>query len=170
MASSIMPAVVSGHSITCWKTATHHPLSDCRLQPSLAERGEKRSKNPSFLPFCHATFSLLLSFFLPTDGLGVTICWFKLYYELPCPGCGLTRSITCISQFQFSKAWNYHPFGPAIYVLLSANIVLFLIPRSKRIEIRKSLLKNDYWLRPIYIGIVISFLVFGCVRILVHAY
>jgi len=113
-----------------------------------------------------AVVGLVLSFFLPTDGLGVPICWFKSYFELPCPGCGLTRSITCVSHLQFGKAWDYHPFGPLIYALFVANVVLLVVPREKREVLKNGISKNDRWLRPTYAVIVLSFLTFGCLRIL----
>jgi hypothetical protein len=118
------------------------------------------------LTACFAIVGLVLSFLLPTDGLGVTVCWFKSCFELPCPGCGLTRSVTCISQFQFGKAWGYHPFGTLIYALFVANVMLLVVPKEKRQALKNGISNNDRWLRTIYMGIVLSFLTFGCVRIL----
>ena len=113
-----------------------------------------------------AIVGLVLSFFLPTDGLGVTVCWFKSFFELPCPGCGLTRSVTCISHLQFGKAWDYHPFGSLIYALFVANAVLLMVPKAKREALKNRISRNDRWLKPIYMAIVLSFLTFGCLRIL----
>ncbi len=118
------------------------------------------------LTACFAIVGLVLSFLLPTDGLGVTVCWFKSCFELPCPGCGLTRSVTCISHLQFGKAWDYHPFGTLIYALFVANAVLLIVPKEKRQALKNRISRNDRWLRPIYMGIVLSFLTFGCLRIL----
>jgi hypothetical protein len=108
----------------------------------------------------------VLSFVLPPDGIGVTICWFQSLYGLPCPGCGLTRSLTCISHLQFSKAWNYHPFGPLIYALFVANAVLLFLPRTTRRALRRQASQSDGWLKPIYVAIVLSFVAFGGMRIL----
>ncbi len=115
-----------------------------------------------------AVTGLILSFFLPTDGLGVPICWFKSYFELSCPGCGLTRSVTCISQLQFSKAWSYHPFGVLVYALFVANVVMLVIPKQTRAAVRNWMAKNERWFRPVYMAIVTSFLVFGGLRMLVE--
>ena len=132
-------------------------------------RGERRNFydvvfNPTMA--CFAIVGLVLSFFLPTDGLGVSICWFKASFELPCPGCGLTRSVTSISHLQFGKAWDYHPFGPLIYALFVANAVLLIVPKAKRGALKNRISRNDRWLQPIYMAIVLSFLTFGCLRIL----
>ena len=124
--------------------------------------------NVVFSPFtaCFAIVGLVLSFFLPTDGLGVTICWFNSLFELPCPGCGLTRSVTCISHLQFGKAWDYHPFGPLIYALFVANAVLLVVPMARREALKIRISRNDRWLHPAYMACIVSFLTFGFLRIL----
>ncbi len=134
-----------------------------------AFQGERRSLYDvifSPLTACFAIVALVLSFFLPNDGIGVTICWFKRYFELPCPGCGLTRSVTCISHLEFGKAWDYHPFGPLIYALFVANAVLLWVSKEKREDLKYRMSRNDRWLQPIYMAIVLLFLTYGCLRIL----
>ncbi len=115
---------------------------------------------------CFSAVCLLFSFFLPVDGLGVTVCWFKSCYGLPCPGCGLTRSITCISHLEFGKAWQYHPFGSVVYALFVANVVLLIVPKARRRFLNDKILANDRWLRIVYLAFVLSFLTFGCLRVL----
>ena len=111
-----------------------------------------------------------ISFFLPTDGLGVKICWIKRLFDVPCPGCGLTRSITCLSQIEFEKAWHYHPFGYLIYAMFFSNVVLLLTgPRARR-RVQDWFLRNDRVIRPIYWVLVTSFLLFGAIRLLVARY
>ncbi len=131
--------------------------------------GEPRSLN-DVLFSRHVAFlavvCLLVSFFLPTDGLGVTVCWFKSYYGHPCPGCGLTRSITCISHLEFGKSWDYHPFGALIYALFVANTVLLVVPKATRQSLKSRISSNDRLLHYFYMAIVLSFLTFGCVRLL----
>ena len=113
-----------------------------------------------------AVVCLLSSLFLPPDGLGVTVCWFKSCFGLPCPGCGLTRSVTCISHLEFVKAWNYHPFGPVIYVLFVANVVLLVVPKARRESLKNTIRKNNRWLYAVYMAFVLAFLTFGCLRLL----
>ena len=110
-------------------------------------------------------FALIVSFFLPTEGLGVTMCWFKWLSGLPCPGCGLTRSVTCISQGQFSKAVAFHPFGPLVYALFVANVLMLGVSAAKRESIKAKIAAADRWLRPVYMTIVAAFLAFGVGRI-----
>jgi hypothetical protein len=112
-----------------------------------------------------AIAALALSFLLPVDGLGITVCWFKSLYDLPCPGCGLTRSVTCISHLEFAKAWTYHPFGPLLYALFVANAALLVVPKAKRESLKRFMSRGERWLKPAYLAIVLSFLTFGVVRI-----
>ena len=146
-------------------TELTNPTSDARNR---LPRQRRNLYDVVFSPLTarFAIVGLLLSFFLPTDGLGVSICWFKSCFDLPCPGCGLTRSITCVSHFQFVKAWDYHPFGLLIYALFVTNGMLLIVPKENREALKSKMSRNDGWLKPIYMAIVFSFLTFGCSRIL----
>ncbi len=57
--------------------------------------------------------------------LGHGICPSKELVGLPCPGCGLTRSILLILQGKFAESWQLQPFGYAWLVLA----VIFILDR-----------------------------------------
>ena len=70
--------------------------------------------------------ALLLSFVWVPSGLsGLRLCWFRRLAELPCPGCGLTRSFCAISHGQFADAWSLNPFG---YVFYALAVLLLIEP------------------------------------------
>ncbi len=48
-----------------------------------------------------------------TDGKG-TICVISNTTGIPCPSCGLTRSVILLLQFKFKEAFDYHPL---VYLL-----------------------------------------------------
>ncbi len=48
-----------------------------------------------------------------TDGKG-TICIISNTTGIPCPSCGLTRSVMLVLQFKFKEALTYHPL---VYLL-----------------------------------------------------
>ncbi|MEQ8790919.1 MAG: DUF2752 domain-containing protein [Pirellulaceae bacterium] len=133
-------------------------------------RNHRKLYDVFFSPFAtaFAVVALVLSMFLPSDGLGITVCLFKSLYGLPCPGCGLTRSVTCISHLQFAKAWDYHPFGMLVYALFVANVVLIVVPKAGRESLKGWMAVNEPWLKPVYLAMVLSFLTFGCFRILFY--
>ncbi len=117
---------------------------------------------------CFALVALTLSLFLPPDGLGITVCWFSWRFDLPCPGCGLTRSITSISHLQFENAWRYHPFGLLVYALFIANTMLLLLPKAMRRRLKNKISTHNSSLYPLYMLIVLSFLAFGGIRLLIR--
>ncbi|MGE0792328.1 MAG: DUF2752 domain-containing protein [Sandaracinaceae bacterium] len=106
-----------------------------------------------------AAVMLVASFLLPERGLGVPLCWFKAAFDLPCPGCGLTRSIVHISHLRFADALAYHPFGFPLYALAVALVVL-AVWRGGRRRLVRFLARHDraaqrvYWL---FIGCFIAF-------------
>ena len=115
-----------------------------------------------------AVFAIPVSFFLPVDGMGIGICWIKRMLDLPCPGCGLTRSITSVSHLQFFKAWEYHPFGILIYLLLAMNLGLLIMPRSSHMAMRNFFGTNARVSHLVYCVAIGYFLVFGFCRMAIH--
>lgn len=51
-----------------------------------------------------------------------SLCPFRNITGLPCPGCGLTRSVVYSAHGQWQQAIAYHPFGPLF--LVGAGIAL----------------------------------------------
>jgi hypothetical protein len=86
------------------------------------------------VPRVLAGVALAVSAVMPPDGIGFSLCLFERYTGLPCPGCGLTRSVACITHMKPAAAWGYHPFGFVVYALLVAAFVsnLFGAPRRER--------------------------------------
>jgi hypothetical protein len=48
------------------------------------------------------------------------ICLFKHFTGIPCPGCGMTRSVIFLSQFKFWEAFKMNPlicfFGAGVFI------------------------------------------------------
>src|SRR5437764_964703 len=68
--------------------------------------------------FAAAWFGLFLAIVTPPHGTGTTVCWIKAATGLPCPGCGLTRSMSCALHGMLAESWEYHPFGMFIFLVL----------------------------------------------------
>lgn len=51
--------------------------------------------------------------------LGLPPCPSTILWDRPCPGCGLTTSISATLHGDLALAWHAHPFGPIVYALLT---------------------------------------------------
>jgi hypothetical protein len=51
------------------------------------------------------------------------ICPLLTFTGIPCPFCGLTRSLLCLLHGEVAQAFWYHPFGPIVW----GGIALFAI-------------------------------------------
>jgi hypothetical protein len=112
---------------------------------------------------------LVLTFVLPPDGAGIPLCWFEGLYGLPCPGCGMTRSLTSITHLHFGEAFGYHPFGFVVWLLVVVLAVAGFAGEARRRRVGEWLARRRAWAARVYLGFVMSFVAFGVVRMIVTA-
>ena len=55
---------------------------------------------------------LLLSVWHPSDRIEHSICFMRRVFEVPCPGCGLTRGFAALAKWDFAAAVAAHPLSP----------------------------------------------------------
>lgn len=55
---------------------------------------------------------------LPSDGLAIQICPFRQLTGIPCPFCGIMRSLSSCLHLELTKGVGYHPLGPLVLVCL----------------------------------------------------
>jgi hypothetical protein len=78
------------------------------------------------------------------------ICWVKNMYGIPCPSCGITRSVTAMLAGSFGEALYLNPFGFLVFIMMltvpgwilfdviSAKKTLFLVfIRAERVVRKK---------------------------------
>ena len=97
------------------------------------------------------------------------ICLFRYVTGLPCPGCGLTRSFSCILHGDFVRAYDYHPFG---YVLLPIFLLMastLLLRASLRFRIESFFRIHQPKLKLLYLTLIYGFIAFGAVRTVLYA-
>jgi hypothetical protein len=105
------------------------------------------------------------AFVLPGDGTGFfQVCWFRSLSHLPCPGCGLSRSLASITHLQLGESVTYHPFGLLVFVLLSAILAVSLSPAPIRARAAAWLDARDARVRSVYMTGVGAFLAYGAGR------
>ncbi|MDX1933857.1 MAG: DUF2752 domain-containing protein [Capsulimonadales bacterium] len=60
--------------------------------------------------------------------LGVpSLCLFRGLTGLPCPGCGMTRSLVCCAHGRFGDALAFHSLGPPVFFVLTAVVLCRLL-------------------------------------------
>lgn len=123
-----------------------------------------------FIRKAQVTVLLLLTIgiILPSSGMGIPLCMFKLLFSLPCPGCGLMRSVSSVLHGDFLKSWNYHPLG----IFFAATAVLFVLnlvmPRRSVSVVRRFFRKHNDPLEMLLIAFVTFFIGFGGIRLMAY--
>lgn len=57
-----------------------------------------------------------------------SVCLFHRLTALPCPGCGLTRSVGALLRLDPTAAWSWNPAGFLVLPLLLAAAATLLVP------------------------------------------
>jgi len=74
------------------------------------------------------------------------VCLFQYLLRVPCPGCGVTRSLMAFAQLDFRTAWLYNPVGPFLGVFLflqiPARILALASAHFERVVVRFSSLTS----------------------------
>jgi uncharacterized protein DUF2752 len=112
---------------------------------------------------------VLLAAALPSHGAGVPLCLFRSVTGLPCPGCGLTRSFSCILHGDFARGYDYHPFGYVLLPLFIMAAFTLFIPSVYRSKLENLVRSRQSQLRRVYLTFIYGFIAFGSVRIVVYA-
>ena len=114
--------------------------------------------------FWAAWLGLSLAVVTPPHGNGVTVCWFKAATGIPCPGCGLTRSMSCALHGMLGESWNYHPLGMAVLLILLLTAAISVLPFGSKQNVRRFIETRASLFNFIYVGFVSLFVGFGFVR------
>jgi Protein of unknown function (DUF2752) len=113
-----------------------------------------------------AWLGLLLAVLSPPHGSGVTVCWLKFTTGISCPGCGMTRSLSCGIRGMFSESWHYHPLGLVVLALLLLIAAQSLCPRSFRDRLARYIQNRASLFNRLYLAFAVTFVGFGIVRAL----
>ncbi len=105
----------------------------------------------------------------PARGLGVPLCMLKLQLGIDCPGCGLTRSLSCAVRGMWQDAWHYNAFGLPLFGMLISVVLCGLLPGTIARQLAVVRARHARIVR-FGIGVVAAaFLTHGAVRAAVHA-
>lgn len=102
--------------------------------------------------------------FTPPAGEYFTVCGFKNFTGLPCPGCGLTHSFCALGKGEFIGAFGFNLLGPPLFfvlVLLWIRSACVLMNRSGVVQLMDRIAGRFNVVRTFAIG----FAVYGVARI-----
>jgi len=113
-----------------------------------------------------SAFILIGAVFLPSDGLGVDLCSWKVMTGHPCPGCGLSRSVRNLAHGEAGLAFSYHPFGFLVlpYAVLAVSTLAW--PRTLKASLRRKMDRRHSSVMSLAGVVLALFLLFGVVRFL----
>lgn len=115
-----------------------------------------------------AWLGLALAVLSPPHGSGVALCWVETATGVPCPGCGLTRSLSCGIRGLFPASLQYHPMGLLILGLFLFTAAQSLLPAVVRRRLAGFVEARARLFNAIYRAFVVVFVGFGVARALVH--
>lgn len=92
----------------------------------------KKKMLKPFIPLTLAFIAYVILLFISGNE---TICFFKVYTGLPCPGCGMTRAFLSVSRGNFQEAFFWHPLW--IWVLIGPIVYGFIPKWSKSAELHR---------------------------------
>ena len=115
-----------------------------------------------------AWLGLFLAVVSPPHGSGISVCWVEQATGLPCPGCGLTRSLSCGIRGMFPESWHYHPMGLFILVLFVFIAAQSLLPKPHRDGLARHVQARAKAANIFYLMFVTAFVSFGVARALLH--
>ncbi len=105
--------------------------------------------------------SLLLT---PPEGAYFTICGFKNFTGLPCPGCGLTHSFCALGKGEIAGAFGFNLLGPPLFLVLFflwMRSALVLLNKSYAVQLLDQIARRLNLVR----GFALGFIVYGIARI-----
>lgn len=67
--------------------------------------------------------------------LGVATCPLKVFFGIPCPGCGISRAFMSAFQLDFAAAFEYNPLWILVPIVLIVVTVLSACDKNRAVEI-----------------------------------
>ncbi len=111
---------------------------------------------------------VFVAVFLPPTGVGVPLCYLQWSTGVPCPGCGMMRSLSWAARGHFTESIARHPFGFVLLFLAALVILARLVPRPVRGRLQEWLDHHDQVIRRAAIALVALFFAFGVGRAVLH--
>jgi hypothetical protein len=99
------------------------------------------------------------------EGMGFSVCGLQRLSGLPCPACGLTRSVSCFFQAHWGEAVRFNLFGPMAALAMVFFGGLFFAPRRIVLRWRGALDRHETVVCVAYVTFTVLFFAFGVIRL-----
>ncbi|MBI1290811.1 DUF2752 domain-containing protein [bacterium] len=83
---------------------------------------------------------------------------------VPCPGCGLTRSVTAIFHGDFLAAWQYNPFGYFFALGFALLAPVAVLPGRQITRLKEALRPQSYRIAVVLIAFTVGLMLHGITR------
>lgn len=124
------------------------------------------SKRLAILTLAGLSAVFLVSLLLkPSTGDYFTVCGFKNFTGLPCPGCGLTHSFCALGNGHIVQAFAFNLLGPPVFLVFVLGWVrsaCVLMNRGNVVQLFDRMARRFNLVRTF----AIAFAVYGVVRII----
>ena len=107
-----------------------------RMTSMRSTRGESKWRTVGRALWHPAPLLLLALFLVPTPGpdnkslMGLpSLCPIQALTHVPCPGCGMSRSLVCCAHGELSRALWLHPLGPLFFAILVGLVAMRFFPK-----------------------------------------
>ena len=127
------------------------------LEPKLKDRTLKPPERKHRWTILGVASSIPAFLMLSRFGLNQELwtCPFFRFTGIPCPSCGLTRSLISLSQGDFKTSWQYHSFGVILTAIATVTIPYLLTELSLNKNLSNPCLKflisrSSQWLLGIF--------------------
>lgn len=77
---------------------------------------------------------ILISLIFTFAGLHGPGCLWRMMIHIPCPGCGLTRSIRALWHGNLVESFRYHPLGIPLVIGCIASLLTWPASRQKPVH------------------------------------
>lgn len=91
-------------------------------------------------------------------------CIVKETTGIPCPGCGVTRSLSSLGSMEIYKSLSFNPNGILIAFVFLLQVPLRIIALVRK-EYSSVIISLSKWLN---VGVILSLFIYWCLQIIKH--
>ena len=102
--------------------------------------------------------------FMPADGFGRDLCYVHATSGLPCPGCGLSRSVAHSIRGHLVEAVWYNPFGLLVALWAPVTVSSLFWPKRWKEATRAWFEARREGFKRFYMILLGAFLAYGAIR------